>query len=71
VLRGALKDLASSGAKRLLNEGIAQTFYKKTVQQIKKFLKGKDISVHKELEVAAKERSKEILEIIRRKIGGE
>jgi len=52
-----------------LNETVAQTFYQKTFHQISTFLERKPSSTHQELEVAAKERAKEIVEVIKRKPG--
>lgn len=54
-----------------LNETFVHTFYQKTFHQIRTFLEGKPSSTHKELEVAAKERAKEIVEVIKRKTGFE
>ena len=50
------------------NETIVQTFYQKTMQQIHAFLKRRPSSTHQELEVAAKERAKEILKVVERQI---
>ena len=52
---------------KALNDTFAQTFYKKTFHQIITFLERKPNSTHEELEVAAKERAKEIVEAIKRK----
>jgi hypothetical protein len=67
LAEGGLEGPRKLWGEKAPNQTFTEKFYKKTKRQILNFLKRKPNPAHKELEDGSRERSKEILKIIRKK----